>query len=208
MADEDDYYLRFDGQNQKDGSGAWSECAKPNISKRLYNMPLVIQRTAATTFTISQRTVDSDGNDSFKYHDRRVGDDITNPLPSFVTQRINKVLFFRNRLALLSAENVVLSRPGTLGNPDFFGESALTVSASDPIDISSASMFPSDLFDGVASLSRCREMCLERLTCVAFTFWSGSHPTMGRNTCQLSSRALIEPYMHAKNVLGKRGTAV
>lgn len=149
MADEDDYYLRFDGQNQKDGSGAWSECAKPNISKRLYNMPLVIQRTATTTFTISQRTVDSDGNDNFKYHDRRVGDDVTNPLPSFVTERINKVLFFRNRLALLSGENVVLSRPGTLGNPDFFGESALTVSASDPIDISSASMFPSDLFDGV-----------------------------------------------------------
>ena len=147
MADEDDYYLRFDGQNNKDGSGAWSECAKPGIAKTLTNMPVVIQRTATKTFTVKQ----------FEYHDRRVGDDNTNPLPSFITRdannnfngRINKVLFFRNRLAFLSGENVILSRPGTLGKPDFFVESALTTSASDPIDISAASMFPSELFDGI-----------------------------------------------------------
>jgi len=147
MADEDDYYLRFDGQNNKDGTGAWSECAKPGIAKTLTNMPVVIQRTATKTFTVKQ----------FEYHDRRVGDDNTNPLPSFITRdannnfngRINKVLFFRNRLAFLSGENVILSRPGTLGKPDFFVESALTTSASDPIDISAASMFPSELFDGI-----------------------------------------------------------
>ena len=147
MADEDDYYLRFDGQNGKDGSGAWSECAKPGIAKRLFNLPVVIQRTATTTFTVKQ----------FEYQDRRVGDPLTNPLPSLIETnssgdfigRVNKVLFFRNRLAVLSGENVVLSRPGTLGKPDFFAESALTTSASDPIDISAASMFPSELFDGI-----------------------------------------------------------
>ena len=139
MSDEDDYYLRFTGENNLDGAGSWSECAKPGIAKTLTNMPLVIQRTAATTFTVSQ----------FTYEDRRVGDDNTNPLPTFVGKRINKVLFFRNRLALLAGENVILSRPGTLGTPDFFIESALTVSASDPIDISAASMFPSDIFDGI-----------------------------------------------------------
>ena len=139
MSDEDDYYLRFDGANNRDGSGSWSECAKAGIAKTLTNMPLVIQRTAATTFTVKQ----------FTYQDRRVGDDITNPMPSFVGARINKVLFFRNRLALLSGENVITSRPGTLGTPDFFNETALTVSASDPVDISAASMFPSELFDGI-----------------------------------------------------------
>ena len=153
MSDEDDYYLRFTGENNLDGSGSWSECAKPGIAKTLTNMPLVIQRTAATTFTVKQ----------FTYQDRRVGDDNTNPMPTFVKTsdglpksnsntfigRINKVLFFRNRLALLSGENVILSRPGTLGTPDFFIESALTVSASDPIDISAASMFPSEIFDGI-----------------------------------------------------------
>ena len=144
MSEEDDYYLRFDGQNNRDGVGSWSECAKPGIAKSLTNMPLVIQRTAATTFTVKQ----------FGYADRRVGDENTNPMPSFVsdgntTPRINKVLFFRNRLALLSGENVITSRPGTLGEPDFFSETALTVSASDPVDISAASMFPSELFDGI-----------------------------------------------------------
>ena len=139
MSEEDDYYLRFDGENQLDGAGSWTECAKPLIAKTLTNMPLVIQRTATTTFTVKQ----------FTYQDRRVGDDNTNPLPTFVGKRINKVLFFRNRLALLAGENVILSRPGTLGTPDFFIESALTVSASDPIDISAASMFPSDIFDGI-----------------------------------------------------------
>ena len=139
MSDEDDYYLRFDGANNRDGSGSWSECAKGGIAKTLTNMPLVIQRTAATTFTVRP----------FDYADRRVGDDTTNPMPSFVNARINKVLFFRNRLALLSGENVITSRPGTLGTPDFFNETALTVSASDPVDISAASMFPSELFDGI-----------------------------------------------------------
>ena len=139
MAEEDDYYLRFDGENNRDGTGSWSECAKPGIAKSLTNMPLVIQRTATTTFTVKQ----------FTYEDRRVGDDLTNPLPSFVGGRINKVLFFRNRLALLSGENVITSRPGTFGTPDFFAESALTVGAADPIDISAASIFPSELFDGI-----------------------------------------------------------
>ena len=153
MSDEDDYYLRFDGENNRDGVGSWSECAKAGIPKTLTNMPLVIQRTAATEFTVKQ----------FTYADRRVGDETTNPLPSFVQTsdglpksnsntfigRINKVLFFRNRLVFLSGENVITSRPGTLGTPDFFNETALTVSASDPVDISAASMFPSELFDGI-----------------------------------------------------------
>ncbi len=139
MSDEDDYYLRFSGENNLDGAGSWSECPIPGITDTLTNMPLVLQRTAATTFTVRP----------FTYQTRRVGDNNTNPMPTFVGSRINKVLFFRNRLAVLSGENVILSRPGTLGTPDFFIESALTVSASDPIDISAASMFPSDIFDGI-----------------------------------------------------------
>jgi len=138
-SEEDDYYLKFEGQNDKDGSGSWTECALPGITTTLTNMPLVIQRTGTTTFTVKQ----------FTYGVRDVGDTFTNPMPSFVGKRINKVLFFRNRLALLAGENVVTSRPGTLGEPNFFIETALTVSVADPVDISAASMFPSDLFDGI-----------------------------------------------------------
>ena len=141
MSDEDDYYVRFEGENDKDGSGSWAECAKPGIvlGFNAATMPIIIQRTATTTFTVSQ----------FTYQDRTVGDDQTNPLPSFNGARINKVLFFRNRLAFLSGENVILCRPGTVGLPDFFIETALTVSASDPIDISASSTFPSEIFDGI-----------------------------------------------------------
>ena len=148
ISEEDDYYLRFEGLNDQDGTGSWSECAKPGIALSLTNMPLVIQRTALAdpgtpieiaTFTIKQ----------FTYADREVGDDTSNPFPTFKDKRINKVLFFRNRLAFLAGENVILSRPGTLGTPDFFAETALTVSANDPIDISCSSTFPSELFDGI-----------------------------------------------------------
>ena len=103
MSDEDDYYLRFTGENNLDGAGSWSECPIPGITDTLTNMPLVIQRTATTTFTVRP----------FTYQTRRVGDTNTNPMPTFVGSRINKVLFFRNRLAILSGENVILSRPGT-----------------------------------------------------------------------------------------------
>jgi len=148
ISEEDDYYLRFEGQNGQDGTGSWSECAKPGIPKTLTNMPLVIQRTALSnpgtssevaTFTIKQ----------FTYADRAVGDEETNPLPSFHNKRVNKVLFFRNGLAFLAGENVVLSQAGTLGEPDFFAQTALTVSANDPVDIACSSTFPSELFDGI-----------------------------------------------------------
>jgi len=143
MSDEDDYYLKFEGTNSGDGSGSWIECAAPGIVKSLDNttMPHVLQRQADGDFLVK----------AFTYADRTVGDDVTNPLPSFAdgSSKINKVLFFRNRLAFLSGENVVLCKPGTLGTPDFFAETALTVSSVDPIDIACSSTFPSSLFDGL-----------------------------------------------------------
>ena len=138
-SNEDDYYLKFEGDGGSDGPGSWSECAKPGIKKKLNEttMPIVIQRTANGNFNVKQ----------FTYGDREVGDENTNPEPSFVDAKINKVLFFRNRLVVLSGDNVVLSRPGDLGN--FFVKTALTVAADDPIDISCSSTYPSELFDGL-----------------------------------------------------------
>ena len=149
-SEDDDYYLKFEGTNGKDGAGTWTECAAPGIVKSFTasTMPHVIQRTSIAnlgtsseiaTFTVKQ----------FTYPDRGVGDDNTNPIPNFVGKKINKVLFFRNRLAFLAGEYVVTCRAGTLGAPNFWAKTALVVSAADPIDISSSSMFPSDLFDGI-----------------------------------------------------------
>ena len=140
-ADEDDYYVKFQGDNGRDGPGSWVECAKGGIEKSFNasTMPVVLQRTSATEFTVKQWT----------WADREVGDNVTNPIPSFVGRRVNKVAFFRNRLAFLSGENVICGRPGTLAEPNFWSDTALTISPIDPVDIASSSLYPSDLFNAV-----------------------------------------------------------
>ena len=162
MSDEDDYYLKFVGQNNKDGPGSWVECAAPGVRNKFDNstMPVVIKRTAianqGTNSEVSTFTVDR-----YDWTERDVGDDTTNPIPSFVSitslhpdhsgtddlRYINKVLFFRNRLAFLSGSNIITSQPG--GFNKFWTDTALTVSAIDPIDISVSSVLPSALHDGV-----------------------------------------------------------
>ena len=141
MSDEDDYYTRFYGPNGADGSGVWIECPEPGIIKSLdaSTMPHIIQRQANGHFLAKR----------YEWKDRTVGDSVTNPLPSFVGQSINKVVFFRNRLVFLSGENVITSRPGTIDLPNFFNNSALTIAATDPVDISCASLYPSELFDAI-----------------------------------------------------------
>ena len=86
----------------------------------------------------------------FNYPDwgkRDVGDDVTNPEPSFVGYPIQKMLFFRNRIALLSAENVILSRVNDFYN--FWVKTAMAISNADPIDLQSSSTFPTKLYDAV-----------------------------------------------------------
>ncbi len=136
---DDDYYLRFEGNGGGSGPGSWVECAEPGILKSIdpLTVPIIIQRQSNGSFQVKRFTYDS----------RDVGDDNTNPTPSFIGKKINKVLFFRNRLCFLSDENVILSRPGDLGN--FFANTALTVSGTDPIDISCSSTFPAILFDAL-----------------------------------------------------------
>ncbi len=140
-SDEDDYYLKFVGENGLDGNGNWEECAAPGIVKSFdaTTMPHILARQADGDFLIKKNT----------WADREVGDDTTNPIPTFVNNKINKVLFFRNRLVFLSGENLVTSKPGEFGKPSFWAETALTTSAADPIDIASSSTFPAALFDGI-----------------------------------------------------------
>jgi len=140
-ADEDDYYVKFGSANSLDGSGAWIECAKPGIVKSFdtSTMPHTLTRMADGDFLVKAGV----------YTDRIIGDDVTNAIPTFVGQKINKIVFFRNRICFLSGENVITSRPGELSVPAFWSWTALAVSAIDPIDIACSSTFPSELFDAV-----------------------------------------------------------
>ena len=56
-------------------------------------------------------------------------------------------MFFRNRIAILSEENIILSRTNDFYN--FWAKTALTISNADPIDLQSSSTYPTKLYDGV-----------------------------------------------------------
>ncbi len=140
----DDYYVKFFGNNDRDGNGTWEECAKPGTAVEIdpSTMPIQLTRNASTnTFDL----------DFVKWQDATVGDTDpvvgTNPQPSFIGNEISKILFFRNRLCLLSNENVVLSRPGNFFN--FWAKTATTFTIEDVIDVSCSSTYPAVIYDGL-----------------------------------------------------------
>tara|TARA_R100000234_G_scaffold91966_1_gene60140 strand:- start:30 stop:3110 length:3081 start_codon:yes stop_codon:yes gene_type:complete len=153
-AEEDNYYVKFFGNNDKDGEGIWEECAKPGrkIRFKYSKMPVALIRTADGNFRLteldgSSYTISGNSYSAPQWDDAIVGDEDTNPEPSFIGKAINKMLFFRNRLAMLADEFIVLSRPGNFFN--FFGKTALELTAADPVDISASSEYPAILFDGI-----------------------------------------------------------
>ncbi len=136
------------------GEGVWEEVAAPGITTTFDNttMPLKLTRVLPGTFAINGGSAQTYSNGAFQfgYPDwgkRDVGDDITNGEPSFVGHRIQKMLFFRNRIALLSEENVILSRVNDFYN--FWVKTAMAISNADPIDLQSSSTYPTRLFDAV-----------------------------------------------------------
>lgn len=131
----DDWYLEFicDEEDVAVGSGfgktgTWVETVAPDLEYKLDpdTMPHILEKTGATTFTLKAGA----------WEDRAVGDDETNPLPSFVGETINDISAFQGRLAITADVNLILSR--TNKHTNFFNQSATTLADDDPIDISSA----------------------------------------------------------------------
>ncbi|MEI2606511.1 hypothetical protein V8O11_22335 [Erwinia aphidicola] len=116
----DDYYARFDLAR-----GVWVECQAPGTVGQFNKatMPHALVREANGTFTF--REVD--------WQERPSGDDLTSPEPSFIGQKINDIFFFRNRLGILSGENVILSASGEFFK--FWPKSVVTAADTDPIDV-------------------------------------------------------------------------
>ena len=136
------------------GEGVWEEIAAPGIQITIDKdtMPLKLTRVLPGTYAInggSSRTY-SNGTFQFGYPDwgvRDVGDDITNSKPTFIDNPIQNMVFFRNRIALLSNENVILSRANDYYN--FWVKTAMAISNADPIDLQSSSKFPTKLYDAI-----------------------------------------------------------
>ena len=158
-ATEDDYYVKFFGQNDRDGPGVWEECVKPGakIHYARSTMPVDLIRTADGNFRLTfldgtNYTISSTSYPTEQWEPALVGDtdpdgEATNPWASFVGKTITQMLFFRNRLCLLSDENVIMSQPGDFFN--FWGKSAIAVSPVDMIDISASSEYPAIIYDGI-----------------------------------------------------------
>lgn len=165
-SEEDDYYAVFQGKDDVDGSGVWQETVGWN---RLVNnagvfqsysginttldhttMPHVLICTALNAFTVAAADgATPSAATAMSYSTRDVGDLGTNPDPSFVGSQINQMLLFRNRIAFLTGENVVMTTSGGLRPVNFYSTSALTSLATDPIDVSAASKEPALLWDGI-----------------------------------------------------------
>jgi hypothetical protein len=135
-ADEDDYYVRFAADDGVSGAGVWQETRSPSASPGLNAATMPIELVSLGSGIFELRRV--------AWEDRLVGDDDTNPHPSFVGSKINALFFFRNRFGALSGNNIIMSQAGDFFN--FYANTALTVTDADPIDESVPTTRPVELF--------------------------------------------------------------
>ena len=148
-SEADDYYVKFvpDAAGIP-GAGSWEETVKPGIETGLNSstMPHALVRQANGTFTLGPLNSSSAFGG---WASKGVGDEASNPNPSFVGQGIANMFFFGNRLGFLSEDAVILSQPGDYFN--FFQTSAISVSDADPIDLTASSTRPAILQSAVGT---------------------------------------------------------
>jgi hypothetical protein len=133
--EEDDYYAEFIPDNGTSGPGIWQETVNPTVSPGLdpTTMPHELVSLGGGAFEF--RAID--------WEARLVGDDVSNSMPSFVGQTIERIFFYRNRFGALTNDNIVMSQSGDYFN--FFVQSALTSSEADPIDVTVSTTKPAIL---------------------------------------------------------------
>ena len=144
-AEIDDYYVKFTADGGDPGNaiptkGRWQETTKPGI-KNDFNfdtLPHIIVRDSNGAFKVTR----ADGSfgptpaspfTNFKFSPRQVGDTLTNPNPTFVGNTIDDLSFFRNRLVMLSGENVILSETAEYFN--YFRTTVTQITDAEVIDL-------------------------------------------------------------------------
>lgn len=145
VTNDDDYYVEFsvtDGSatgSGISGSGFWKEVQDPRLSTGFdpKTMPVGLINTAPNQFTLG----------FLNWSSRLVGDDNSNPQPSFVGHKISHVFFYENRLGFLSGSNLIMSQADEYFT--FYNKSAKTQTDADPIDLSVTSLRPSTLHSSV-----------------------------------------------------------
>ena len=151
-ADNSSYYLQFNAENTTVagayGRGTWEEKGGWGTEGKLDDntMPhsfiyykndngltrFTVQPFSGTDYTDSNTTVKIPG-----WVVRLAGDADEMPGPSFATEAINDIVFFKNRLGFISGENIILSEAGDYYN--FWQQSAIQIVDTDPIDLTAVS---------------------------------------------------------------------
>lgn len=123
----DSYFVKYETVNSS-GVGVWKECPKPGIPSTIgpNTMPHILVRESNGTFTFKQAT----------WKTRLVGDESSNPFPSFVGRNLQDIFFYRNRLGFLSDEAVIFSEAGEYFN--FMRTTVTQLLDSDPIDVNAS----------------------------------------------------------------------
>ena len=126
----DDYYVVFTPAEGTSGfvEGVWVETVAPATNNKIdpSTMPHALIRRKEGVFSF----------EPVEWAERTAGDEATNPMPSFVGKPIENVLFYRNRLAFLSGDNVIMSEANEFFN--FFLTTVTTAVDSDPIDVAAS----------------------------------------------------------------------
>ena len=134
-SNQDDYYVQFQTDDGGIfGVGSWTECVGPDVRIGLdkTTLPMKLVSTGFDANGVDQFTLSE-----IDYNDRVAGDDNTNKAPSFVDNKIGNMFYYKDRLAFLSNENIILSESGEPFN--FYRTSVTSLLDSDRIDVAAAS---------------------------------------------------------------------
>lgn len=123
---EDDYVMRYI-------DGVWQESVPPNSTNSIENNAIVMFR----------KEFDDKDNERWRvtemeFAKRKVGDDVTNPRPSFLGQNITGLFTHNNRFGIISGESLIMAESGEFLAPNFWNKTTLTSLDTDPIDIAVA----------------------------------------------------------------------
>lgn len=117
----DDYWVQYDASE-----GIWKECLEPEQSRYL-------TEDAPVLYYPSENSILSNAPAQ-----RGVGNDTTNPPPSFFGNTIEDMFVFKNRLAYVSEGVIVFSEQGDIVSPNFFRNSTLSLPVTEPFELSLA----------------------------------------------------------------------
>jgi hypothetical protein len=125
----DDFVLQWDGST-------WNEVIENGSLFKLEasTMPHLLVRTSTDNFTLSQAP----------WVHLNVGLNNNDLHPSFIGSTINNLFYHKNRLGILSQDNVIMSQP--LEYYNLFPLSVMSATDADPIDIVASSSFQTTLF--------------------------------------------------------------